>query len=111
MIGDLKHHYRFNDSASAIESAGYEIEIARCFINDFIIDWPGIMLTVVPTFMMLKWMYADEFSGKEFACRRIGSKVRCKGCKDAEGLRYSIDACNSCFFLNPYFTFLYLGSH
>ena len=33
--------------------------------NDFIIEMaPGILMTVVPAFMLLKWMYRDEFSGK-----------------------------------------------
>ena len=33
--------------------------------NDFIIELaPGILLTIIPTFMMLKWMYAEEFSGE-----------------------------------------------
>ena len=33
--------------------------------NDFIIEMaPGILMTIVPAFMLLKWMYRDEFSGK-----------------------------------------------
>ena len=33
--------------------------------NDFIVELaPGILLTIVPTFMMLKWIYRDEFSGE-----------------------------------------------
>ena len=33
--------------------------------NDFIIEMaPGILMTVVPAFMFIRWMYADEFSGK-----------------------------------------------
>ena len=32
--------------------------------NDFIIEMgPGILMCVVPSFMFLKWFYADEFSG------------------------------------------------
>ncbi|MEL0330586.1 MAG: ArsB/NhaD family transporter [Candidatus Poseidoniales archaeon] len=32
--------------------------------NDFIIEMgPGILMCIVPSFMMLKWFYADEFSG------------------------------------------------
>ena len=53
-------------SESAIESAGYSnLASDGVSFNDFIIELaPGIMLTIVPTFMMLKWMYADEFSGE-----------------------------------------------
>ena len=32
--------------------------------NDFIIEMgPGILMCIVPSFMFLKWFYADEFSG------------------------------------------------
>jgi Na+/H+ antiporter NhaD/arsenite permease-like protein len=32
--------------------------------NDFIIQMgPGILMCIVPSFMLLKWFYADEFSG------------------------------------------------
>ena len=32
--------------------------------NDFIIEMgPGILMCIVPSFMLLKWFYADEFSG------------------------------------------------
>ena len=32
--------------------------------NDFIIEMgPGILMCIVPSFMLLKWYYADEFSG------------------------------------------------
>tara|TARA_Y100000766_G_scaffold5566_1_gene4225 strand:- start:1280 stop:2737 length:1458 start_codon:yes stop_codon:yes gene_type:complete len=33
--------------------------------NDFIIEMaPGILMTIVPAFMFIRWFYADEFSGK-----------------------------------------------
>ena len=53
----------------AIESAegGKYAELASEGVNfnDFIIEMaPGILMTVVPAFMLLKWMYRDEFSGK-----------------------------------------------
>ena len=32
--------------------------------NDFLIEMgPGILMCIVPSFMLLKWFYADEFSG------------------------------------------------
>ncbi len=56
-------------SPDAIESAegGKYAELASDGVNfnDFIIEMaPGILMTVVPAFMLLKWMYRDEFSGK-----------------------------------------------
>ena len=56
-------------SPDAIERAegGKYAELAADGVNfnDFIIEMaPGIMMTVVPAFMLLKWMYRDEFSGK-----------------------------------------------
>ena len=56
-------------SPDAIESAegGKYAELASEGVNfnDFIIEIaPGILMTVVPAFMLLKWMYRDEFSGK-----------------------------------------------
>ena len=33
--------------------------------NDFIIEMaPGILLTIVPSFMLIRWLYKDEFSGR-----------------------------------------------
>ena len=51
-------------SETAIEKAGYsDLASDGVTFNDFIIELaPGIMLTIVPTFMMLKWMYAEELS-------------------------------------------------
>lgn len=56
-------------SPDAIESTegGKYAELASEGVNfnDFIIEMaPGILMTVVPAFMLLKWMYRDEFSGK-----------------------------------------------
>ena len=52
-------------SPAKIEEAGYS-ELAQYGVtfNDFIIEMaPGILMCIVPSFMMLKWFYADEFSG------------------------------------------------
>jgi len=54
---------------AAIESTegGKYAELASEGVNfnDFIIEMaPGILMTIVPAFMLLKWMYRDEFSGK-----------------------------------------------
>ena len=56
-------------SPDAIESTegGKYAELASEGVNfnDFIIEMAtGILMTVVPAFMLLKWMYRDEFSGK-----------------------------------------------
>ena len=52
-------------SPSKIEEAGYA-DMAQYGVtfNDFIIEMgPGILMCIVPSFMLLKWYYADEFSG------------------------------------------------
>ena len=76
-------------SASAIESAGYEnLASDGVSFNDFIIELaPGIMLTIVPTFMMLKWMYADEFSGERI--RDVKELEAKYGVKDVKMLKAS----------------------
>ena len=91
-------------SASAIESAGYEnLASDGVSFNDFIIELaPGIMLTVVPTFMMLKWMYADEFSGERI--RDVEELEAKYGVKDVKMLKASGTVLTLVilgFFLNP----------
>ena len=91
-------------SASAIESAGYEnLASDGVSFNDFIIELaPGIMLTVVPTFMMLKWMYADEFSGERV--RDVEELEAKYGVKDVKMLKASGTVLTLVilgFFLNP----------
>ena len=91
-------------SASAIESAGYEnLASDGVSFNDFIIELaPGIMLTVVPTFMMLKWMYADEFAGERI--RDVEELEAKYGVKDVKMLKASGTVLTLVilgFFLNP----------
>ena len=91
-------------SASAIESAGYEnLASDGVSFNDFIIELaPGIILTIVPTFMMLKWMYADEFSGERI--RDVEELEAKYGVKDAKMLKASgtvLALVIIGFFLNP----------
>ena len=71
--------------------------------NDFIIELaPGILLTIVPTFMMFKWMYADEFAGERIRdVKELESKY---GVKDAKMLKTSgtvLALVILGFFLNP----------
>ena len=71
--------------------------------NDFIIELaPGILLTIIPTFMMLKWMYAEEFSGERIRdVEELESKY---GIKDAKMLKASgtiLGLVILGFFLNP----------
>lgn len=54
--------------------------------NDFIIEMaPGILMTVVPSFMFLKWFYAEEFSGSRV--RDIAELESKYGIKDAAMLK------------------------
>ena len=91
-------------SESAIEKAGYsELASDGVAFNDFIIELaPGILLTIVPTFMMLKWMYAEEFSGERIRdVKELESKY---GVKDAKMLKTSgavLGLVILGFFLNP----------
>ena len=52
-------------SPSAIASKGYEnLASSGVTFNDFITEMaPGIFLTIVPSFMLLKWFYREEFEG------------------------------------------------
>ncbi|MED6338160.1 MAG: ArsB/NhaD family transporter, partial [Candidatus Thermoplasmatota archaeon] len=71
--------------------------------NDFIIELaPGVLLTIVPSFMMLKWMYKDEFSGERIRdVKELESKY---GIKDMRMLKSSgaiLGLVILGFFLNP----------
>ena len=55
------------ENAKTIDGGSYPQKMidGGVSFNDFIIEMaPGILMTVVPAFMLLKWMYRDEFSGK-----------------------------------------------
>jgi Na+/H+ antiporter NhaD/arsenite permease-like protein len=66
MIGDPPNIMIGSGLSSAkIEEAGYPA-LAKYGVtfNDFLFEMgPGILMCIVPTFMLLKYMYADEFSG------------------------------------------------
>ena len=74
-------------SPAKIEEAGYS-ELAQYGVtfNDFIIEMaPGILMCIVPSFMMLKWFYADEFSGSRV--RDIAELEAKYGIKDQKMLK------------------------
>ncbi|MDA9117132.1 ArsB/NhaD family transporter [Candidatus Poseidoniaceae archaeon] len=76
-------------SATAIEKAGYpDLMSAGVTFNDFIIEMaPGILMTIVPSFMFIKWFYAEEFSGTRV--RDIAELESKYGIKDAAMLKVS----------------------
>lgn len=76
-------------SATAIEKAGYpDLMNAGVTFNDFIIEMaPGILMTIVPSFMFIKWFYAEEFSGSRV--RDIAELESKYGIKDAAMLKVS----------------------
>lgn len=76
-------------SATAIEKAGYpDLMSAGVTFNDFIIEMaPGILMTIVPSFMFIKWFYAEEFSGSRV--RDIAELESKYGIKDAAMLKVS----------------------
>lgn len=54
--------------------------------NDFIIEMgPGILMCIVPSFMLLKWFYADEFSGSRI--RDVAELESKYGIKDPQMLK------------------------
>ena len=56
--------------------------------NDFIFEMaPGILLTIVPSFMLIRWLYKDEFSGRRD--RDITELERQYAIKDVKGLKVS----------------------
>ena len=91
-------------SESAIASAGYnDLASQGVSFNDFIVELaPGVLLTVVPTFMMIKWMYAEEFSGERI--RDVEELEAKYGVKDMKMLKASgavLGLVIIGFFLNP----------
>jgi Na+/H+ antiporter NhaD/arsenite permease-like protein len=76
-------------SAAAIEKAGYpDLMNAGVSFNDFIIEMaPGILMTIVPSFMFIKWSYAEEFSGSRV--RDIAELESKYGIKDEAMLKVS----------------------
>ena len=79
-------------SPSAIEG-NKDAEIAALAsdgvtFNDLIIEMaPGILLTIVPSFMLIRWLYKDEFSGRRD--RDITELERQYAIKDMKGLKVS----------------------
>jgi Na+/H+ antiporter NhaD/arsenite permease-like protein len=74
-------------STAKIEEAGYP-ELAQFGVtfNDFIFEMgPGILMCIVPSFMLLKWYYADEFSGSRI--RDVAELEAKYGIKDPQMLK------------------------
>ena len=88
MIGDPPNIMIGSGLSSAkIEEAGYPAlaEYGVTF-NDFIFEMgPGILMCVVPSFMLLKWYYADEFSGSRI--RDVAELEAKYGIKDPQMLK------------------------
>ena len=86
-------------SSSAIEDAAMKKEglvqegylaLAESGVtfNDFIIEMaPGILMTIIPSFMFIKWFYAEEFSGSRV--RDIAELESKYGIKDVGMLKVS----------------------
>lgn len=78
------------ENAKTIDGGSYPQEMidGGVSFNDFIIEMaPGILMTVVPAFMLLKWMYRDEFSGKRI--RDVAELESKYGIKDYQMLTTS----------------------
>ena len=74
-------------SPTKIEEAGYP-ELAQFGVtfNDFLfVMGPGILMCIVPSLMLLKWYYADEFSGSRF--RDVAELEAKYGIKDPQMLK------------------------
>ena len=74
-------------SPTKIEEAGYP-ELAQFGVtfNDFIFEMgPGILMCIVPSLMLLKWYYADEFSGSRV--RDVAELEAKYGIKDPQMLK------------------------
>jgi len=99
MIGDPPNIMIGSGLSAAIEDAamkkegliqeGYlELASSGVTFNDFIIEMaPGILMTIVPSFMFIKWFYAEEFSGSRV--RDIAELESKYGIKDAAMLKVS----------------------
>jgi Na+/H+ antiporter NhaD/arsenite permease-like protein len=73
-------------SSAAIKGSEYpSLAEHGISFNDFIIELaPGIMLTIVPTFMFLRWMYSEEFNGERI--RDVAELESKYGIKDSKML-------------------------
>ena len=93
MIGDppnIMIGSGLSEDAIARTEGGKYAELASEGVNfnDFIIEMaPGILMTVVPAFMLLKWMYKDEFSGKRI--RDVAELESKYGIRDSQMLAIS----------------------
>ncbi|MDA0647987.1 MAG: ArsB/NhaD family transporter [archaeon] len=76
-------------SPAAIAGSKYpELASSGVTFNDFITEMaPGILMTIVPTFMLIKYLYRDEFSGERH--RDIAELEAKYGVKDAKLLKSS----------------------
>jgi Na+/H+ antiporter NhaD/arsenite permease-like protein len=71
-----------------IQEGYLELASSGVTFNDFIIEMaPGILMTIVPSFMFIKWFYAEEFSGSRV--RDIAELESKYGIKDAAMLKVS----------------------
>ncbi|MDP6865081.1 MAG: ArsB/NhaD family transporter [Candidatus Poseidoniaceae archaeon] len=91
-------------SSAAIEGSEYpSLAEHGISFNDFIVELaPGILLTIVPTFMFLKWMYSEEFSGERI--RDVAELESKYGIKDSKMLLNSgiiLSLVITGFFLHP----------
>ncbi|MDP6199943.1 MAG: ArsB/NhaD family transporter [Candidatus Poseidonia sp.] len=75
------------DKIASAEGGKYEyMSQYGVTFNDFIIEMgPGILMCIVPSFMLLKWFYADEFSGSRF--RDVAELESKYGIKDPQMLK------------------------
>ena len=92
MIGDLPNIIIGSQmSKAAIADSAYpQLAESGVSFNDFIIELaPGIIMTVIPAFMLLKWMYKDEFSGSRF--RDVKELEAKYGIKDMKMLQFWYD--------------------
>ena len=93
MIGDppnIMIGSGLSESAIKSKDGGIYADLASQGVtfNDFILEMaPGIFMTIVPAFMLLRWMYADEFSGKRI--RDVAELEAKYGIKDAKMLTTS----------------------
>jgi Na+/H+ antiporter NhaD/arsenite permease-like protein len=90
MIGDPPNIIIGNQlSKTAIADAGYtDLASQGISFNDFIIELaPGILMTIIPVFMMIKWLYAEEFSGTRI--RDIEELEARYGIKNPTMLKYA----------------------
>ncbi len=76
-------------SPAAIQSKGYpDLADSGVTFLDFITEMgPGILMCVVPSFMLIKWLYRDEFIGTRE--RDVTELEKKYGIKDPQGLKVS----------------------